>query len=304
MKHLYFASMLLLFVTGCSKQADSPEPTESPSVTETPAETVAETPQAPGLDEILAAQPDSAQARYQYRNPKETLEFIGIKPGMTVVEALPGGGWYSKVLLPYLGADGHLIGIDYSMDMWKEFDFYSDEFGETKQVWTETWTADASGWVENGASVSAHVFGSVPEGETATADAALMVRALHNLARFEENGGYLSQALSDVHRMLKPGGILGVVQHQAPDSKADEWADGSRGYLKKSFVIDAATAAGFEYVGSSAVNENPNDQPGEEDIVWRLPPSYATSGDNEDMKAQMAAIGESNRMTLKFVKAE
>ena len=304
MKHLYLASMLLLCVSGCSEQTETPEPTEAPSVAEAPAEMPAKESPAKGLDEILAAQPEETQARYAYRNPKETLEFVGIEPGMTVVEALPGGGWYSKLLLPYLGDDGHLIGLDYSMDMWKEFPFYSDEFGEQKKVWTETWTADASGWVDGGASVSAHVFGSVPEGETATADAALMVRAIHNLARFEEKGGYLSEALADVHRILKPGGVLGIVQHQAPDSKPDAWADGSRGYLKKSAVIDAVTAAGFEYVGSSDINENPNDQPGDEDIVWRLPPSLATSGDDEEMKAKMAAIGESNRMTLKFVKSE
>ena len=82
----------------------------------------------------------------------------------------------------------------------------------------------------------------------------------------------------------------------------DAWADGSRGYLKKQFVIDRMTEAGFEFVAESAVNENPNDRPTEEDIVWRLPPSYGTSGEDPEKRAAMDEIGESNRMTLKFRK--
>ncbi|MEM7280691.1 MAG: methyltransferase [Pseudomonadota bacterium] len=304
MKHLFIASLLLLSV-GCAKQSDAPETTEAPPVeTETPAQEPAAD-SGDRLADILATQPDEAKARYEFRNPQATLEFIGIEPGMTVVEALPGGGWYTKVLLPYLGSDGHLIGVDYASDMWKEFSFYSDELGEAKKTWKADWTTEANGWrSDDSASVSAQIFGGVPESETATADAVLMIRALHNLARFETKGGYLSQALSDAHRMLKPGGVLGIVQHEAPDSKADEWADGSRGYLKKSAVIDAVTNAGFEYVGSSTINENPKDQPGDEDIVWRLAPSFATSRENEELKAELTPIGESNRMTLKFVKPE
>ncbi|MDH3275860.1 MAG: methyltransferase, partial [Gammaproteobacteria bacterium] len=81
-----------------------------------------------------------------------------------------------------------------------------------------------------------------------------------------------------------------------------EFADGNHGYLKKSFVIAVAEKAGFEFVAESNINENPKDQPSEEDIVWRLPPSFGTSRDNPELKAEMEAIGESNRMTLKFRK--
>ena len=102
--------------------------------------------------------------------------------------------------------------------------------------------------------------------------------------------------------MLKPGGIVGVVQHHAPDTASDEWANGSRGYLKKGFVIAQMQAAGFEFVASSDVNANSNDQPGAEDVVWRLPPSLRGAKDDAELTAKMLAIGESNRMTLKFRK--
>ena len=85
---------------------------------------------------------------------------------------------------------------------------------------------------------------------------------------------------------------------------SDEWVNGSHGYMKKQFVIDRVTAVGFEFVGESDVNANPKDQPSGDDIVWRLPPTYATSRDNEELKAQYTAVGESNRMTLKFRKPE
>ena len=125
---------------------------------------------------------------------------------------------------------------------------------------------------------------------------------MHNLARFEQADGFLTAAISDAFRVLKPGGVVGVVQHHARDDMPDEWADGNAGYLKKSYVVERMEAAGFEFVGSSDINANPNDQPGAEDIVWRLPPSLQTSQDDPELQAQMREIGESNRMTLKFRK--
>ena len=103
---------------------------------------------------------------------------------------------------------------------------------------------------------------------------------------------------------LKPGGIVGVVQHRAPDGNDDAWANGSNGYLKRQTVIDILTGAGFELVAESEVNANPADQPSEDDFVWRLPPSFAGTGDDAALKAKYAAIGESNRMTLLFRKPE
>jgi predicted methyltransferase len=289
----------LTALTGCN----------SASETKTP-ETTAAVPQADLVDhsaaelaKILSMQPAEVQTRYPARNPQQVLEFIGIKPGMTVVEALPGGGWYSKILLPYLGSDGHLVGSDYAVDMFPKFGFFSDERLEAKKTWIETWTAEAEGWRDDkSASISAYQMNSMPEYLDGTADAVVFIRALHNLARFNNDGEYLTNSFAEAYRVLKSGGIVGVVQHLAPDDASDEWADGSNGYLKKAFVIKHMQDAGFEYAASSDVNLNPADKPEADDIVWRLPPSLSTSSDNPELKAKYMAIGESTRMTLKFRK--
>jgi predicted methyltransferase len=258
------------------------------------------------LDAALASQAPGVQARYKYRHPKETLEFFGVEPGMTVVDVLPGGdGYYSKILIPYLGAKGRVIGADYSVPMWSLFGaFVNEEFLAKKANWASEWTAAAEGWRtgEDSASVDAFVFGSVPEATKGSADAVLAFRAMHHFNRFEEEGGYRTAALKDMMDVLKPGGIVGIVQHRAPEANSDKWAEGDNGYLKQSQLIAAFEAAGFEFVGSSEINANPADKPTESDLVWRLPPSLATSKDNPELKAQMEAIGESDRMTLKFRK--
>jgi len=256
------------------------------------------------LATILDAQSDKVKARYDARHPQETLEFFGITPGMTVVEALPGGGWYSKILIPYLGDEGHLVGVDYSIKMWPEFgSFANADFLEKKKTWAAEWVEGAQAWrAGSTGDISAFTFGGRDSAMDGKADAVLFIRAMHNVSRFEEKGGYMTEALADTHALLKPGGIVGVVQHQGPESNTDEWATGSNGYLKKSDVIAKFKAAGFELVKESAINENPKDVPSNEDIVWRLPQSLMTSREDPELKAKMEAIGESNRMTLLFKK--
>jgi predicted methyltransferase len=258
------------------------------------------------LGAALDAQSDEAKARYAYRHPRETLEFFGVEPGMTVVEGLPGGGWYSKILLPYLGSEGRLIGADYSIDMWPLFSFATAEFLAEQAGWVDSFPEDAQEWGgNNGASAAAFSFGDMPAEFAGTADVVLMIRALHNLARF--SGGerdFLGEALADAYTALKPGGILGIVQHEARAGMSDEFADGSNGYLKKSRVVAAAEQAGFELVAESDVNANPKDQPTEDDFVWRLPPTLGTSAEDPELRAELEAVGESNRMTLKFRKPE
>jgi len=268
---------------------------------------VAETPitaaKSESLKAALNAQDDAAKARYSARNPEQTLNFFDVEPGMTVVEILPGGGWYSKILLPYLGIDGNLIGADYSQALWPNFSFMTPERIKAKETWVASWTEEAQGWGdETSASVSAFQLDELPESMHGTADAVLFVRALHNLARFESEGEFLTNALQDTYAVLKPGGIVGIVQHQAFEDRPDEWADGNNGYLKKSFVVATMQAAGFEFVSESSVNENDKDQANVGDGVWRLPPAYAGTADDPDKKAAVDAIGESNRMTLKFRK--
>jgi len=290
------ALMAMLFLAACGSES-------TPAPDAAPAEAQAESqPAAADFAAILDRQPDEVKARYQYRHPEETMAFFGIEPGMVVVEALPGGGWYSKLMLPLLGADGLLIGADYPKALFQEFG-WDEARVAAKDTWVADWTADADGWSGDGdAGVAAFQMGALPAEMDGTADAVLFIRALHNLARFEEKGGHLTTALADMHRVLKPGGIVGVVQHHARDDMSDAWADGGNGYLKTGFVIAQMEAAGFEYVGSSDINANPNDQPTEEDFVWRLPPSLQTSRDNPELADEMRAIGESNRMTLKFRK--
>lgn len=300
-----------LVLTGCEKTSEPSEVADSQDaaskITETtPAVVEHKAPEMANdnrLATITEAQSEEMKARYSARHPNETLTFFGIEPGMTVVEALPGGGWYSKILLPYLGAKGQLVGADYAQDMYPKFGFFDEKFIEAKKTWVDTWTAEASAWrAEDSANISAFQFGSMPESMNSSADAVVFIRALHNLARFETDGGYLTKALADAHRVLKSGGIVGVVQHLAAEDASDKWASGPNGYLKKSFVITQMEKAGFEIVAENNVNLNPKDQPTEEDIVWRLPPTLITSKDNAELKAKYLEVGESSRMTLLFRK--
>lgn len=294
------ALLSVLFLFGCQQAA---EPVAEATPDAAPAAEAA--PEPVSLAALLAAQPEEVQARYAFRHPQETLEFFGIEPGMAVVEGLPGRGWYTKLLLPYLGEEGRLTGANYALPMWPNFSFATEEFLKKQSTWVTDWPADAEAWRgESGARIEAFHMGTMPEEMRGTADVVFFARVLHNLARFESEGGYLTAALADAYTVLKPGGVFGVVQHHARDEMSDEFADGSHGYLKKSFVIAQAEAAGFEFVAESDINANPADLPTEDDIVWRLPPTFATSADNEELKAEYAAVGESNRMTLKFRKPE
>lgn len=296
--------LTILALAGCSKPDSGPvveEAADAPDVTAS----VAPAPDpADRLARVLESQSDEAKARYGARHPAETLAFFGIEPGMSVVEVLPGGGgWYTKILIPYIGSEGALHGIDYAVDMWAEFPFATPEMIEQKKTWPTDWAADAVAMVEgNAPQITGHQFGGIDESAHGTMDAVLMIRALHNMRRFEEKGGYLTQALTDTYNLLKPGGVLGIVQHRSPESNSDAHGDGTKGYLKESFIKEIITKAGFEFVGSSDINANSADQPGEDDIVWRLPPTLGTSGEDPELREKMQAIGESSRMTLKFRK--
>lgn len=304
--------VLSLLLAACGGASDTAVPTEgetptviSPAVTTPNEGEIIEA--GPRLEAILAAQFDETKARYPYRHPRETIEFFGITPGMTVAELLPGGGWYSKILLPYLGDKGRLIGVDYSVEMWSKFGGFADEaFLEAKKTWPETFVVEAveKNWQANTmGGISAFAFGSRDTSLDGTVDVVFAARALHHLNRFNtEEKDYMSEALADVYALLKPGGVFAVVQHRAPEERSAEWANGDNGYLKESDVIVWVEAAGFKLVGDSDVNANPKDVPTESDAVWRLPPSLGNSRDDPDLQAQLQAIGESDRMTLKFIK--
>jgi predicted methyltransferase len=293
-----FLSVFVAVVALAAGSREAPAPTD--------AQPAAEVAAAPGsaerLDAVLAAQADADKARYPWRHPKETLQSFGIEPGMTVVDTLPGDVWYAGILLDYLGPDGKVIGANYSPEMWTLFGEFSPD---PKEI--AAWTTDFAATLEarrgtDDAAVAAIHYGAVPAELAGTADAVLVSRAIHHFMRLEGKGGYLTQALADIDTLLKPGGIVGVVAHRAPESSADAWATGEAGYVKQSAVIAAFEKAGFEFVGASEINANPQDQPTEQDFVWRLSPTLATSEKDPALRAKMQAIGESDRMTLKFRK--
>ena len=137
-----FVSASLVFV-GCNQSTESKPDVVVPEASSISAETST-------LEQVLQAQPEEVIARYDSRHPKETLDFFGVKPGMTVMEGLPGGGWYTKILMPYLGNEGKIIGTDYAADMFPLFGFFSDERLEAKKTWVATWTAEAQSWRDEG----------------------------------------------------------------------------------------------------------------------------------------------------------
>lgn len=254
------------------------------------------------LKNAVSARSEDEQARDSARHPAQTLAFFRVAPGMRVAEALPGGGWYSKILAPYLGANGALYAANYNDDMWEMFGFFSPEAIAERVANNAKFPAKVAEMTDNNIETGTFTFATLPDELAGSFDRVLFVRALHNLNRFEDKAGTMSQALAATHKMLKKGGMVGVVQHRLPESAAAEGADGSRGYLKQSDVIAAFNKAGFELMAESEINANSKDQPGAKDIVWRLPPSLATSREDAALREQMQAIGESDRMTLLFKK--
>jgi predicted methyltransferase len=255
------------------------------------------------LRKAIDARSAEEKARDGARHPYETLIFFQVAPGMTVAEALPGGGWYTNILANYLGGNGVLYGINYPKRMWAMFPNATKEWIAKHETRTAQFPGMVSGFTDNGIKTAGFTFNTIPPELAGTVDRVLMIRALHNLNRFESNAGTLSQALAAVRSMLKDDGLVGVVQHRAPASDAESGTDGSRGYLEEADVIMAFENAGFELVASSDINANPNDVAGPEDIVWRLPPSLSTSKEDPELRAKMQAIGETDRMTLLFRKA-
>jgi predicted methyltransferase len=168
----------------------------------------------------------------------------------------------------------------------------------------DSFPAEVATYTDNGIKAQGFTFETVPPQVEGTVDRVLLIRALHNLNRFETEAGTRSRALAAVHSMLKDDGLVGVVQHRAPESDVENWASGSAGYLNEAAVIVMFEEAGFALVATSEINANPNDQPTSVEVVWRLPPSLRGSEDDPEQRAAMLAIGESDRMTLLFRKAK
>ena len=221
-------------------------------------------------------------ARDQYRHPAETLAFFGVKPGDTVVELWPGGGWYTEILAPLTKAGG---GTLYAAAPWERG---LNRIKEKQAADTATYGAvKLAEFPATGAGAK------VPDG---SADVVLTFRNVHNW-RF---GGTdkAADAFKQIFAMLKPGGTLGVVEHRLAESD-DSAKEEKSGYMKKSSIVAFAEAAGFKLAGESEINANPKDSKDYPKGVWTLPPNL-TEGETD--RAKYVAIGESDRMTLKFVK--
>lgn len=254
------------------------------------------------LTRAIESRSEDQRDRDGARHPAQTLTFFQVAPGMTVAEGLPGGGWYTRILANYLGGEGAIYGVNYVDQMWSMFSFATEEWIASRIANTYEFPTQVKGFTDNGIRAGGFTFNTVPPDVVGKVDRVLLIRALHNLNRFEKSAGTRSQALAAVRSMLAEDGLVGVVQHRAPESATDEWADGSRGYLKQSAVISIFEEAGFQLMAKSEINANPKDRPGVDDIVWRLPPSLRTSKDDPEKRAAMLAIGESDRMTLLFRK--
>ncbi|RAJ98271.1 class I SAM-dependent methyltransferase [Aliidiomarina maris] len=224
------------------------------------------------------------------RNPYDTLEFFGIEPNMTVVEVWPGAGWYTEILAPLLAAEGTLYAAHFPGD--SESDFFRTARGNY-QDFLRTSNIYANVQITEFNPGSHHEI--APEG---SADMVLTFRNLHNW--YMRSGGEgLEQAMDAFYTALRPGGVLGMVDHRLPEDRDDEEAESS-GYIKQSWVVSAAEAAGFELVDESDINANPDDTADYSDGVWALPPTLR-GGDPE---GRFTEIGESGRFTLKFRKPE
>ena len=250
------------------------------------------------LDSVIAGRSDADRARDQYRHPIQTLSLFEVEPGMTVVETLPGRGWYTRILVPYIGAGGRFFGANYEIGIFQRM--FGDRWESRRagiESWPQTFPAKAASYSDSSPETGAFTIGQAPTELIGTVDRILFIRSLHHLNRFDRS--ILDKAAAEAFALLKPDGIVGVVQHRAPELNDEEWANGSQGYLKQTRVIEAFKGAGFDLAATSEINANPKDMPTESDRVWRLPPSLRAEGEAREANL---AIGESDRMTLKFVK--
>jgi len=216
-------------------------------------------------------------ARDAARHPAETLSFFGVTPGQTVVEYSPAGGWYTEILAPLLAAKGTFYGLQ---SPGRGFDGLKTKLAADPKTYGKVklleWPAQAD---------------QIPSGSV---DTLLTFRNVHNMIMQDK----AAASFATFFKLVKPGGTLGIVDHRLPESR-DTALEKTSGYLKVSTVRALAEAAGFEYVGASEINANPRDTADYPKGVWTLPPTY-TLGDVD--KARYTAIGESDRMTLRFRK--
>jgi len=245
------------------------------------------------LDNAIAGEhrSDENKARDEYRQPKETLAFFGFRSDMTVVEIWPGGGWYTEILAPALKDNGKLYAAQYSVN--PTYGYQRRYLGEFLLKMREVPNLFRS--VEITTLDFPYHLAIAPAG---SADMVLTFRNAHNWV----NPGYGKQTAALSFKVmfdaLKPGGVLGIVDHRWPDP-ATEDPNAENGYVSEERIIALATEAGFEFASRSDMHRNSRDTHDHQEGVWTLPPSFALGDEDKD---KYLAIGESDRMTLKFVR--
>ena len=280
MKTQIFLFALILALAACASQPNKEEAAGSPAA-------AAAKNGFPSTIQEAVASPTYRSAenrpRDQYRHPAETLEFFGLQPNMTVVEIWPHTGWYTEIVAPYLSQNGHYIAAA----------------NPRENPETKSGNVKLSGWIKAHPEVKIEMTEFAPPylieiAPPGTADMVVTYRNVHN---WMTKGGGEKAAFVAFYKALKPGGILGVVEHRA----AGKRINAKSGYLPEKFVIGLAEKAGFKLVAQSEINANSKDTKDYPNGVWTLPPANRHEAADD---AKYQAIGESDRMTLKFVKPE
>ncbi|MFN7163223.1 MAG: class I SAM-dependent methyltransferase [Hyphomonas sp.] len=293
-------TLLLVAVSALALAACTPAKTPAPASVEAAA--AVETTPVMTLAEAVASdtRTDAEKARDAWRHPVETLEFFGVEADDKVVEVWPGGGWYTNILAPWLASGGGTL-------VAAGFDASSIEDAERRARTEERIAEFKANYAKPGFGTLEHSVFSAQSGPLTadgTADVVLTFRNLHNwMAQ-----GYTEKFFADAYTALKPGGVLGVVEHRLPSTQAQD-PKATSGYVHEDYVKALAAAAGFEFVEASEINANPADTADHPFGVWTLPPNSAAADregktpDGFDPE-KYKAIGESDRMTLKFRKPE
>jgi predicted methyltransferase len=230
---------------------------------------------------------DADKARDQYRHPLETLTWFGIKDDMTVVEIWPGGGWYTAILAPFLKERGtyYAAGAD------------PESAVETTRNNVKRFQEKLAGNPDLFSKVKVTVLAPPTKTDIAPAGSADMVLTFRNVHNWMGNG-QAETVFQAMYRALKPGGVLGVVEHRGNASVVQD-PKAVSGYVNEDYVIKLAEGAGFQLASRSQINANPKDTKDYPQGVWTLPPVLRLKDVDRD---KYMAIGESDRMTLKFIK--
>lgn len=228
------------------------------------------------------------KVRDVYRNPEKTLEFFEVKPDMKVVEVSPGKGWYTEILGPYLKDKGELYLAAASPNT--EVEYFQNANKALKDLIESH--KDLYGKITYTTFEPPTIMG--PVAPPSSVDRVVTFRNVHNWMKLKKE----KEAFQEFYNALKPGGIFGIVEHREKLTKTQD-PEAKSGYVREDYIIELAESVGFKFISKSEVNANYNDTANHPEGVWTLPPALRLKEKN---RAYYLSIGESDRMTLKFLK--